>query len=51
MLNPALPKFMNVKKLENKGSRNSISFDDVKKPNPVEELLESPTWNHRREEV
>ena len=51
MANPDLPEFVTVKKLENKTSVSGIDVNEVKKADPVVELLESPSWKHRKEDV
>lgn len=52
--NPELPVFVTVKKLEEKESKRSETgskMDEAKKMDPIVELLESPTWKHRKEDV
>jgi len=52
--NPELPVFVTVKKLEEKESKRSEAsskMEEAKKTDPIVELLESPTWKHRQEDV
>ena len=52
--NPELPVFVQSMKLEEKETKKSEAgskMEEAKQTDPIAELLESPTWKHRKEDV